>query len=83
MIDSGATHNAAVAAHREALEHRHSKAFAAISDWLAALATQQHADMIQCPPDKLPAAQIRLRQLLALHDALTRTEMAGTGHVCD
>lgn len=82
--DAGRAHEAGAEAYAELRIHKDTQPYRAIVAWLDALATQQQIWMTTCAPDRLPAAQIRLKQLIAQRDALVRPIEAGnTGHVFD
>ena len=81
--DAGATYAAAQSAYADLCGHRDSHAYRAVLDWIEALGVQQQALMATCPRDKLADVQTRLRQLVALRDALAAPGDGGTGHVFD
>lgn len=82
ITDAGAAHTAATAAYADLRAHDSAPAYKAVVAWLEALAAQQQAHMTSCAADRLPRAQLRLQQLVALRDALTPGD-TGTGHVFD
>lgn len=49
--------------------------------WLDRLVERYRVHMDTCAPEDLPLAQVRLRQVLALYDALTLPGGAHTGFV--
>lgn len=82
--DTGCAHSEAEEAYVALREHCSGSSYQAVVTWIEALAVQQQAEMASCKPEKLVNAQVRLRQLVALRDALTApADRAGTGHVCD
>lgn len=52
-----------------------------VVDWIEAIIVQQQCAMNDCAPDKLPAMQIRLKQLIALRSALLDAGGAFTGFI--
>lgn len=70
-------------AYLEVKLHANTDAFAATVSWFDALISAQQAHMATCNPDKLPASQTRLKQLIALRNALGAPGGASTGHVFD
>ena len=70
-------------AYLEVKLHANTDAFGATVSWFDALISAQQAHMATCHPDKLPACQTRLKQLIALRNALGATGGASTGHVFD
>ena len=70
-------------AYHEVKLHANTDAFAATVSWFDALISAQQAHMATCHPDKLPACQTRLKQLIALRNALGAPGGASTGHVFD
>lgn len=71
------------ASSRRVRSHANTDAFAATVGWFDALISAQQAHMTSCHPDKLPACQTRLKQLIALRNALGAPGGASTGHVFD
>lgn len=58
-------------------------AYGAVVQWIDALITQQQAAFVTLPADKLPGAQKRLKQLIAMRDALCAPGGAFTGFLTD
>ena len=81
--DPGTACQNAQAAYLELKLHANTDAFAATVAWFDALISAQQAHMTSCHPDKLPACQTRLKQLIALRNALGAPGGASTGHVFD
>jgi hypothetical protein len=53
------------------------------ADWIEALAAQQQTTMATCRAEHLPAAQTRLKQLMAMLNALVEDKPLGNGHQFD
>ena len=81
--DSNAANMRLSGAYLEVKLHANTDAYAATVNWFDALISAQQAHMTSCHPDKLPACQTRLKQLIALRNALGAPGGASTGHVFD
>ena len=82
-VDPGTACQNAQAAYLELKRQSHTEPFAMTVKWLDALITAQQAHMTSCHPDKLPACQTRIKQLIALRNALAAPGGASTGHCFD
>lgn len=76
-------HAALGAAHSALREKCHTDAYPLAIEWIKSLIDAQQAHMTGCRPDRLEAAQIRLKMLMAMHRALAETGSASNGHAFD
>ena len=81
--DGGASNARLGAAYLEVKLYANTHAYDATVKWFDALITAQQAHMTSCHPDKLPACQTRIKQLIALRNALGAPGGASTGHCFD
>lgn len=81
VLDAEAARRDASAAASDLRQHRASEPYKRAVAWLDALIAQNQAHMTNCAPDKLADQQTRLKQLIALRDALAAPGGATTGFV--
>ena len=82
-VDPGTACQNAQAAYLELKRQSHSEPFAMTVKWLDALIVAQQSHMTTCNAARLEAAQTRIKQLIALRNALGAPGGASTGHVFD
>ena len=81
--DPGTACQNAQAAYLELKRQSHTEPFAMTVKWLDALIVAQQSHMTTCNAARLEAAQIRVKQLMALRNALAAPGGASTGHCFD
>ena len=81
--DPGEAVQSLQAAYLELKRHTHTEPYSLAVKWIDSLIVAQQAHMASCNPARLEAAQIRLKQLIALRNALAAPGGASTGHVFD
>lgn len=81
--DPGTACQNAQAAYLELKRQSHTEPFSMTVKWLDALIVAQQSHMTTCNPARLEAAQIRVKQLMALRNALAAPGGASTGHCFD
>lgn len=81
--DGGASNARLGAAYLEVKLYANTHAYDATVKWFDALITAQQAYMTTCNAARLEAAQIRVKQLMALRNALAAPGGASTGHCFD
>lgn len=77
LIHQGELHDQTKEAFASLRELSETLEYKRVARWIECLAAQHQGHMTQCPPEKLVAAQIRLRHILALHAALTGGKTTG------
>ena len=60
-----------------------SPCYTATIEWIEGLITQTQASMLSCAKEKLPDAQVRLKQLISMRSALVDPGGATTGYTFD
>lgn len=70
--DAGQAHSVAGRAHRAMRSQDQTPAMQAVAEWINALCAYEQASQLTCNPDELYERQIRLRQLVALRDAVMK-----------
>jgi hypothetical protein len=63
-------------------EFKGTECYVAFGDWLDALIVQHQVQMLECAPDRMPAVRTRIKQIVALRDALS-AETWSTGYIFD
>ena len=81
--DAGAAVQALQAAYLDLKAQAHTEPYSLTVKWLDRLIVAQQAHMTNCNPSRLEAAQIRVKQLIALRNALAAPGGASTGHTFD
>ena len=81
--DAGIAREALNEAYSELRRHYHTEPYGQVVKWLDALIVAQQAHMTSCNPARLEAAQIRVKHLVGLRNALAAPGGASTGHAFD
>lgn len=81
--DTGNACQEAQAAYLALKAQAHTEPYSLTVKWLDALIVAQQAHMTSCNAAKLEAAQVRVRQLVALRQALAAPGGASIGHAFD
>ena len=82
-LDAGAAMRETMDAYSNMRVHMKSPQYKAVADWIEALVVQHQINMISCGKDKLPDAQVRLKQMIALRASMVETGGASTGYTFD
>lgn len=81
ILDAHRAMNDAQSAFNEMRLYKGTEQYKRVVEWIEAIIVQQQCAMNDCAADKLPAMQIRLRQLIALRSALLDPGGAFTGFI--